>query len=105
MPADGTLRYSICFNYQTDSRGRDGGFEEGGIRDGGKIVDGEIQEGGCEETLFCLSLTKKTCRFTVPLAVALLNYISSGKLWRIFCQTGVFSTYISSISLVGSAQL
>ena len=57
MPADGTLRYSICFNNQTDSRGRDGGFEEGGIRDGGKKVDGEIEEGGCEETFFCLSLT------------------------------------------------
>ncbi len=36
MPADGTLRYSLCFNNQTDSRGRDGGFEEGGMRDGGK---------------------------------------------------------------------
>jgi hypothetical protein len=57
LPADGTLRYSICFNNQTDSRGRDGGFAEGGIRDGGKIVDGEIEEGGCEETFFCLSLT------------------------------------------------
>jgi hypothetical protein len=26
----------------------------------------------------------------VPPAVALLNYISSGLLWRIFCQTGTF---------------
>jgi hypothetical protein len=26
----------------------------------------------------------------VPPAVDLLNYISSGKLWRIFCQTGTF---------------
>ncbi len=26
----------------------------------------------------------------MPPAVALLNYISSGKLWRIFCQTGTF---------------
>ncbi len=28
--------------------------------------------------------------FTVPPAVALLNYISSGILWRIFCQTRTF---------------
>jgi hypothetical protein len=50
----------------------------GGIRDG-EIVDGKIEEGGCEETFFCLRLTLKTCRFTVPPAVALLNYIY--KLW------------------------
>jgi len=45
----------------------------------------------------------------VPPAVALLNYISSGKLWRIFSQIvtfrGVISTYLSVISLVRSAQL
>jgi hypothetical protein len=38
----------------------------------------------------------------VPPAVALLNYISCGILWRIFCQTGtfrgVFSIHISLIS-------
>jgi hypothetical protein len=48
--------------------------------------------------------TLEKCRFTVPPAVALLNYISSGILWRIFCQAGifrgVFSTYVSFISLV-----
>ncbi len=27
----------------------------------------------------------------MPPAVALLNYISSGILWRIFCQTGIFA--------------
>ncbi len=27
----------------------------------------------------------------MPSAVALLNYISSGILWRIFCQTGIFA--------------
>jgi hypothetical protein len=36
----------------------------------------------------------------VPPAVALLNYISYGMLWRIFCQTGtfrgVFSIHISN---------
>ncbi len=41
--------------------------------------------------LFCVkSPTEEKCRFTVPPAVALLNYISSGLLWRIFCQTGTF---------------
>jgi hypothetical protein len=60
--------------------------------------------------LFCVkSPTKEKCRFTVPPAVALLNYISCGILWRIFCQTGtfrgVFSTYASFISLVGSEHL
>jgi hypothetical protein len=38
----------------------------------------------------------------VPSAVALMNYISSGLLWRIFCQTGifrgVFSPYIIYIT-------
>ncbi len=29
----------------------------------------------------------------MPPAVALLNYISSGKLWRIFCQTGIFAGF------------
>jgi hypothetical protein len=29
----------------------------------------------------------------VPPAVALLNYTSSGKLWRIFCQTGIFAGF------------
>ncbi len=50
----------------------------------------------------------------MPPAVALKNYVSSGKLWRIFSQTGtflgVFSMYTVQymsyrISLVGSAQL
>jgi hypothetical protein len=35
--------------------------------------------------LFCVKFpTKEKWRFTVPPAVALLNYISSGLLWRIF---------------------
>ncbi len=29
----------------------------------------------------------------MPPAVALLNYISSGKLWRIFTQTGIFAGF------------
>jgi hypothetical protein len=29
----------------------------------------------------------------VPPAVTLLNYISSGLLWRIFCQTGIFAGF------------
>ena len=64
-------------------RRRDGGFREGGIRDG-KIGDGEIERGGCEYTFLWLSLIWDTCRFTVPPAVPLLNYISCGILWRIF---------------------
>jgi hypothetical protein len=56
----------------------------------GEIGKGQIGEGGCEKTFHCLIQTKEKCRFTVPPAVALLNYISSGILWRIFCQTGIF---------------
>ena len=56
----------------------------------GEIGRGEIEEGGCEETFLCLSLNCEACRFKVPSAVAPLNYISSGILWRIFCQTGIF---------------
>jgi hypothetical protein len=33
----------------------------------------------------------------VPPAVALLNYISSGILWRIFCQTGTFTGFSQQI--------
>ncbi len=40
----------------------------------------------------------------MPPAVALLNYISCGLLWRIFCPTGtfrgVFSLHTYSISLI-----
>jgi hypothetical protein len=54
---------------------------------------GQTGEGGCEETFLCLIQTKEKCRFTVPPAVALLNYISSGILWRIFCQTGFFAGF------------
>ncbi len=50
-------------------------------------------EGGCEETFLCLSLNCEACRFIVPPAVALLNYISSGILWRIFFQTGIFAGF------------
>ncbi len=42
----------------------------------------------------------RTCRFTVPPAVALLNYISSGILWWIFCQTGIFAGFSLFISLI-----
>ncbi len=56
----------------------------------GEIGNRQIVEGGYEETFLCLIQTKKKFRFTVPPAVALLNYISSGILWRIFCQTGTF---------------
>jgi hypothetical protein len=45
------------------------------------------------KTFHCLIQTKEKCRFTVPPGVALLNYISSGILWRIFCQTGIFAGF------------
>ncbi len=64
-----------------DWRGRD--------RDG-EIGKRQIIEGGCVETFHCSSQTWETCRFTVPPAVALLNYIRSGIFWRIFSQTGIF---------------
>jgi hypothetical protein len=59
----------------------------------GEIGKGQIREGGYEWTFYCLSQTWETCRFTVSPAVALLNYISSGKLWRIFSQTGIFAGF------------
>ncbi len=60
---------------------------------GGEIWKRQIVEGGCEETFYCLGQTWETCRFTVPPAVALLNYISSGIFWRIFYQTGIFAGF------------
>ncbi len=59
----------------------------------GEIGKGQIREGGYEWTFHCLSQTWETCRFTVPPAVALLNYISSGILWWIFSQTGIFAGF------------
>jgi hypothetical protein len=59
----------------------------------GEIGKRQIVEGGYEWTFHCLNQTWETCRFTVPPEVALLNYISSGKLWRIFCQTGIFAGF------------
>jgi hypothetical protein len=46
----------------------------------GEIGKGQIREGGCEKTFHWLSQTLDACRFTVPPAVTLLNYIISGKL-------------------------
>ena len=59
----------------------------------GEIVNGQIEDGGCEETFLCLSLKKEKCRFIVPPAVSLLLYISSGILWQIFSQTGIFAGF------------
>ncbi len=59
----------------------------------GEIGKGKIMEGECEETFLCLSLNCEACRFIVPPAVALLNYISSGILWPIFFQTGIFAGF------------
>ena len=63
---------------------RDGGFREGGIRDGEIGMDRWKRE-GVKRLLFFKSPTWEKCRFTVPPAVALLNYISCGILWWIFC--------------------
>jgi hypothetical protein len=57
-----------------------------------------LEEGGCEETFHCLSPTEEKCRFTVPPAVALLNYVSCGILRRIFSQTGIFAGFSLHIS-------
>jgi hypothetical protein len=73
-------------------RGRD--------RDGG-IGKGQIREGGYEWTYLCLIQTKEKCRFTEPPAVALLNYISCGILWRIFCQTGIVAGF--SLHIINNA--
>ncbi len=69
-------------------------IEEGVIRDG-KI--GKGRGGGCEETFLCLIQTKEKCRFTVPPAVALLNYVY--KQWYIladFLLTGTFRGVFST---------
>ena len=56
-----------------------------------------LKREGVKRLIIVKSPTQEKCRFTVPPAVALLNCISSGILWRIFGQTmtfrGVFSTY------------
>ncbi len=70
----------------------------------GEIRKGQIEEGGYEETYHCLNQTWETCRFTVPPGVTpLLNYISCGILWRIFCQTGILAGFsLHIINFVGS---
>jgi hypothetical protein len=65
---------------------------------------GEIGKGGCEETIYCLSLTQETCRFTVPPAIAFLNYIRSDTLSRISPKTGIFHG-VSSISNLISREI
>jgi hypothetical protein len=85
----GTLCYSFSFGNQTDQGDETEGLEREGLKME-RYGKGQIGEGGCEETFHCLSLNWVACRFTVPPAVALSNYISSGILWRIFCQLGHF---------------
>jgi hypothetical protein len=51
---------------------------------------GRLKREGVKRLFFVKSPTKEKCRFTVPPAVAMLNYISSGILWQIFCRTGIF---------------
>jgi hypothetical protein len=66
-----------------------------------EIGKGQIREGGCEWTYLCLIQSKENCRLTEPPAVALLNYISCGILWRIFCQTGIFAGF--SLHIINNA--
>ncbi len=88
----GTLCYSFSFGNQTDQGDETEGLEREGLKME-RYREGQIGEGGCEETFHCLSQTWETCRFTVPPAVALSNYISCGIRWRIFCQTGIFARF------------
>jgi hypothetical protein len=67
----------------------------------GEIGKGQIREGVYEWTYLCLIQTKEKCRFTEPPAVALLNYISCGILWRSFCQTGIFVGF--SLHIINNA--
>ncbi len=48
-----SLRYSICFNNQTDQEKDETEMEILEM----EIIDGEIEEGGCEYNFNCLSLT------------------------------------------------
>jgi hypothetical protein len=77
------------------TKGWDGGFRKGGIRDR-KIGDREIEERGCEAIIHGLSLIWEACRYTVPPAVALINYMRSGIHWRIFSQIGTFRGVFST---------
>ncbi len=69
----------------------------------GEIGNWQTGEGGCEETFRCLRQTCETCMFTVPPAVALLNYMRSGILWRIFFQTGIFAGF--SLYIISEAAM
>ncbi len=95
----GTLCYSFSFINQTDQGHGYGRFGKGGIKDG-EIREGEIEEEGCEETFHCLIQTKEKCWFTVPPAVALLNYISCDILWRIFSPNKDISRGFLFLSLI-----
>ena len=52
-----------------------------------------LKREGVKRLSFVKSPTGEKCRFTVPPTVALLDYISSGILWRIFPQTGIFAGF------------
>jgi hypothetical protein len=89
----GTLCYSFSFNNQTDQGDETEGLQREGLEMERYIGKRQIGEGGWEKTFHCLIQTKEKRRFTVPPAVALLNNISSGILWRIFSQTGIFAGF------------
>ena len=80
----GTLSYSLCLSNQTDQGDEREGFE----REGYRWRDRRCRDMEWEGVKTDFSLYKpnliNTWTFTVPPAVALLNYVSSGLLWRIF---------------------
>jgi hypothetical protein len=68
------------YRNQTDHGDETEGLEREGLK-----MERLEREG--EKRLFIVkSKTKEKCRFKVPSAVALLNYISSVILWRIFAK-------------------
>ncbi len=52
-----------------------------------------LKREGVNRLFVVKSPTKEKCRFTVPPTVALLDYISSGILWRIFAKLGYFAGF------------
>jgi hypothetical protein len=83
----GTLGYSFSFINQTDQGDEDEGLKREGVK-------GErYKRERLERTFHCFNLNHRKCRFTVPSAVALLNYKGSGILWRIFSRTGIFAGF------------
>jgi hypothetical protein len=72
----------VWFIKQTDQEYETEGLERGGLEGEG---EGRVRR---DYSLFEPKLSK--CRFIVPPAFALMNYMRSGMLLRFFSQTGIF---------------